>query len=415
MYKMSSHALLRIGEDTDLFYTDPKNCEKQKIPVEYNTRFSQAFSNLGQGVSVFTIPPGNGIRHVLIVVGYSAAALAGNTGGAALPRGWGYQAIRQVSFRIGGSSQFFLSGDQLLARNMRLCRTKEQRNSMLQLGGAECKVTADFATDQYAYIPVSVFAAPSADGISLPLSADLLSQQVQVTAEIAPTSEFWVTNPFPGATVAVIPTAFSTAFFQVEQLVMEDRGMSLANDANLNTGSYNMPLPDFDQQEVQIPLAASAIPQPVVLTGFRAGEVKKLQIWLTKNSDTKNTLRWYKPDSVEVLYAGVIYSQYNNGSSAMWNLLDGTAPSAVDYSALADNSGNALTSTGVLSEWVELPFGQPTGNDYDGQVLVHGKQITNGIVNLTIKPPTADAYTLHVAYIYNCTASFSRGSCDLVF
>lgn len=413
---MSSHALLRIGEDTDLFYTDPKNCEKQKIPVEYNTRFSQAFSNLGQGVSVFTIPPGNGIRHVLIVVGYSAAALAGNTGGAALPRGWGYQAIRQVSFRIGGSSQFFLTGDQLLARNMRLCRTKEQRNSMLQLGGAECKTTADFATDQYAYIPVSVFAAPSADGISLPLSADLLSQQVQITAEIAPTSEFWVTNPTPGATVAVIPPAFTTAFFQVEQLVMEDRGMSLANDANLNTGSYNMPLPDFDQQEVLIPLAASAAAQPVVLTGFRAGEVKKLQIWLTKNSDTLNTLRWYKPDSIEVLYAGVIYSQYNNGSSAMWNLLDGTAPSAVDYSALAAAGvSGELISTGVLSEWVELPFGQPTGNDYDGQVLVHGKQITNGIVNINIKTPTADAYTLHVAYIYNCTASFSRGSCDLVF
>ena len=412
---MSSHALLRVGEDIDLFYTDPKNCEKQSIPVEYNTRFSQAFSNLGQGVSVFTIPPGNGIRHVLIVVGYSAAALAGNTGGAALPRGWGYQAIRQVSFRIGGSSQFFLSGDQLLARNMRMCRTKEQRQSMLQLGGAECKATADFATDQYAYIPVSVFAAPSADGISLPLSADLLSQQVQVTAEIAPTSEFWVTNPNPGATVAVIPTAFTTAFFQVEQLVMEDRGMSLANDANLNTGSYNMPLPDFDQQEVQIPLAASAIAQPVVLTGFRAGEVKKLQIWLTKNSDTLNTLRWYKPDSVEVLYAGVIYSQYNNGSSAMWNLLDGTAPSAVDYSALASTGATALTSTGVLSEWVELPFGQPTGNDYDGHVLVHGKQITNGIVNLSIRTPTADAYTLHIAYVYNCTASFSKGSCDLVF
>jgi hypothetical protein len=413
---MSSHALLRVGEDIDLFYTDPKNCEKQSIPVEYNTRFSQAFSNLGQGVSVFTIPPGNGVRHILIVIGYSAAALAGNTGGAALARGWGYQAIRQVSFRIGGSSQFFLTGDQLLARNMRLCRTKEQRNSMLQLGGAECKATADFATDQYAYIPVSVFAAPSADGISLPLSADLLSQQVQVTAEIAPTSEFWVTNPNPGATVAVIPSAFTTGLFQVEQLVMEDRGMSLANRVDLNTHSYNMPLPDFDQQEVQIPLPASASPVPVVLSGFRAGEVKKLQIWLTKNSDTLNIQRWYKPDSVEVLYAGVIYSQYNNGSSAMWNLLDGTAPSAVDYSALASTGAAALTSTGVLSEWVELPFGQPTGNDYDGQVLVHGKQITNGIVNLNVKAPTTgDAYTLHVAYVYNCTASFSKGSCDLVF
>ena len=420
-YIMASHALLRVGEDVDLYYTDPKNCEKQAIPVEYNTRFTAEFSNKGQGVSVFTIPPGNGLRHILIVIGYSAAAMAGNTGLYALPRGWGYQAIRQMSFRIGGSSQYFLTGAQMLARNMRLCRTKEQRQAMLNLGGSECKVAADFAQDQFAYIPVSVFASPSADGISLPLSGDLLSQQVQITAEIAPTSQFWVTNPAPGALAGSLPVAFTTAYFQVEQLVMEDRGMSLANRVDLNTHSYNMPLPDFDQQEVAIPLAASAAPQPVVLTGFRAGEVKKLQIWLTKNADTLNPGMWYKPRAVQVLYAGVIYSSYDSGSSAMWNLLDGTAPAAVDQSVLSSPGAGALTSTGRLSEWVELPFAQPTGNDYDGEVLVHGKQITNGIVNLQITPPPSatgaatDIYTLHVAYVYNCTASFAKGSCDLVF
>jgi hypothetical protein len=90
-----------MGEATDLYYTDKRNCEIQRIPVEYNTRFQTEFSNKGQGVSVFTIPPGHGLRHVLVVIGYSAAALAGNSGGAVLPRGWGYQALRQFSFRIG--------------------------------------------------------------------------------------------------------------------------------------------------------------------------------------------------------------------------------------------------------------------------------------------------------------------------
>ena len=356
---------------------------------------------------------------MLIVVGYSAAALAGNTGGAALPRGWGYQAIKQISFRVGGSSQYFLSGDQLLARNLRLCRTQSQRDSMLQLGGAECKVTADFAVDQYAYIPVSVFASPSADGISLPLAADLLSQQIQITAEIAPTSDFWITNPTPGATVAVIPSAFTKGYFQVEQLVMEDRGMSLANRVDLNTHSYNMPLPDFDQQEVQVSLTSAAAADggsPVVLTGFRAGEVKKIQIWLTKDADTLNPGRWYKPKSVQALYAGTVYALYNDGAAAMWNLLDGTSRSASEQSALAAAAApGAMVSTPVLSEWTELPFAQPTGNDYDGEVLVHGKQITNGIVNLQVQTPSADAYTLHVVYVYNCTLSMSKGSADLIF
>jgi hypothetical protein len=177
-----------------------------------------------------------------------------------------------------------------------------------------------------------------------------------------------------------------------------------------------MPLPDFDQQEVVIPLAATAAPQPVVLTGFRAGEVKKLQIWLTKNSDALNYGRWYKPTAVQVLYAGTIYANYENGAAAMWNLLDGTSRSAAEQSALAAAvAPGPLVSTPVLSEWTELPFAQPTGNDYDGEVLVHGKQITNGIVNLTVQTPDASAYTLHIVYVYNCTLSMSKGSADLVF
>ena len=74
-----------------------------------------------------------------------------------------------------------------------------------------------------------------------------------------------------------------------------------------------------------------------------------------------------------------------------------------------------MTSTSGVSEWCELPFSQPTGRDYEADVLVHGKQILNGLVNLQITPPDASPYTLHVTYVYNNTLSFSRGSCDLVF
>lgn len=422
----SSQSLVRIGEETDLYYTDPKNCEKQAIPVEYNTRFQSEFSNKGTGVSVFTVPPGNGLRHIVVVLGYNAASINGQGGASALPRGWGYQAISQISFRIGGSSQYFLTGQQLLARNLRLCRTKEQRNSILSLGGNACITAGDFSTAQYAYIPISVFAAPSADGISLPLPADLLSQQVQITCQLNPASSFW-TSPIIGGPGAVVPpAAFDTAYFRIEQLVMNDRAMSLASRVDLNTHSYTMPLPDFDQQEQVIALTQSTTaPQSVVLTGFRAGEVKKLQLWLTKDSDDvapaapgaapQNRGRWYLPTSVEALYAGVIYAQYQNGESAIWNLLDGTAPAAVDTVVLG-NSGVAITATPALQSWVELPFSQPTGNDYDGEVLVHGKEITNGIVNLQVATPTAATdYKLHVAYIYNASVSFSRGTADLVF
>jgi hypothetical protein len=414
----------------DMYYTDDSNARKQSIPVEYDTRYSQDFSNKASGVSVLTIPPNQGVRHCLIVIGYNAASINTQTGSRCLERGWGYKAIEQISFRIGGSSQFFLTGDQLLARNLRLARTQSQRDALLSLGGNECKVATDFDVDQFAYIPVSIWAAPGEDELQIPLPTDLLSQQVQITCQLVGNTFFSPPIPgFAGGDV-VPPSAFDVAYFQIEQLAMKDRGMGLANRVDMNTHMYSMPLPTFDQQEVLLNLpsatpGAASLNQPVVLTGFRAGEVKKMQVWLTPNtpqgssiSSDVNALEWYAPDSVEVLYAGLKYSVYNNRSSRMWNLLDGTAPASVNQSALAvDASG--WVSTPVLSEWVELPFGQPSGSDYAADILVHGKEITNGIVNMTVTPPqgvtSALGWTLHVVYVYNCSLVFSRGTAELQF
>jgi hypothetical protein len=105
MATQSSGAFTDLGKHEDLYYTDPDNCKVEAIPLEYNTRFSQDFSNKSSGTSVFIIPPGNGLKHVVITLGYKAASINNQTGQYALPRGWGYDAIEQISFRIGGSSQ----------------------------------------------------------------------------------------------------------------------------------------------------------------------------------------------------------------------------------------------------------------------------------------------------------------------
>jgi len=415
----SSQALVRVGSPLDIYYTDHENAKKQAIPVEYDTRYSQDFNNKASGVSVFVIPPNQGCRHALIVLGYSADQMTTSTTGGvnALPRGWGYSAIQQVSFRIGGSSQYFLTGQQLLARNLRLCRTKEQRNSILSLGGST--IQGATTTAQYAYIPVSIWAAPGEDELGVPLPTDLLSQQVQITCQLNPSAAFWAVNSTGSA--AALPTEFQTAYFQIEQLQMKDRGMALANRINMNEHMYSMPLPTFDQQEVVfVDEVGTLAPKPYVLTGFRAGEVKKIQVWLSpkvvpsNSSIATQTLNWVKPASVEILYAGLKYATYQNGSSAIWNLLDGTAPSAVDADALT-TSGTGFTSTPVLSQWVELPFSQPSGSDYEADLLIHGKEITNGIVNMNLAFPDTNTYDVHIVYVYNATLGFSKGSAELIF
>ena len=372
-------------------------------------------NNLGGGTNVFTIPPGNGLKHVVIVLKYAAAAINGQLGAQALPRGWGYKALSLVSFRVGGSSQYFMTGQQLLNRALMQCRTQNQRDAILSLGGDECKVAADFDVDRYAYIVVPIWCAPSADGLNVPLPADLLSQQVQVTAQIAPVTDFWTPALTGGGAPAAValPSAFTEGYFQVEQLIMQDRGMSLSNKANLDKEMYTMPLVSFSQQELTFPLSASAADQQVTLSGFRSGECRKIVMWLTKNTDVANgSGLWYAPTNATVLYAGEIFAQYNNGVGQLFNLLDSTAPALVSQSALSppDAAGTAWSSSAQPSRWIEMPFGCPTGADYEAEVLCHGREVLNGVCNAIINTgDAANAYTLHVQYIYNASITFSRG------
>jgi len=412
MSTQSSGAFADLGKHEDLYYTDPDNCKVESIPLEYNTRFSQDFSNKSSGTSVFIIPPGNGLKHVVITLGYRAATINNQTVQYALPRGWGYQAIEQISFRVGGSSQYFMTGAQVLAKAVRTVRTQNQADSILSLGGNECKLAADFDVDQFAYIVVPIWCPPCADGLSPPLPADTLAQQVQITCQLRPSSGFWIASS--GAAAPAPPTSLDVATFMVEQLTMVDRGMAISNHVDLNTHELLLPV-GFDQQELQVAVAAGGASQPITLTGFRSGQVKAIQLWLTKDTDTTNAGLWYAPEAVTVLYAGTIYSQYTNGVGALMNLLDGTKPSAVNHSELAIVAANSFTSTPVLSEYITLPFGNPTGNDYEAEVLTHGKPILNGLVNLQLTPPTADAYTCHIAYIYNATLVFSRSSAEFRF
>jgi hypothetical protein len=400
-----------------LYYVDPDNCKVESIPVEYNTRFSQDFSNKSSGSSTFIIPPGQALKHVIITLGYNASSINNQIGENVLPLGWGYHAIQQISFRIGGSSQYFMTGAQLLAKNLRSVRTQSQAQALLQLGGSEAKVATDFDVAQYAYIVVPVWCTPSADGLSVPLPADTLAQQIQITCSLNPSSGFWVNSL--GATVPP-PTTLDTAFFQVEQLAMVDRGMAISNHVDLNTHELLMPI-TFDQQElnVDVPAAPAGTVQQLTLTGFRSGQVKAIQLWLTKNTgnaavDSVNQSVWYAPQAVTVLYAGTIFAQYASGTSAIWNLLDGTKPSTVSGS-LVTLGATPATSVPVPSNYVMLPFGNPTGNDYEAEVLTHGKPILNGLVNLQLVAPDASRYTAHVVYVYNSTLVFSKSSAEFRF
>lgn len=417
--------MARVGEPIDLYYYDSETSKKQAFPTTINTKYVQNFQNPNGGSQVFTIPPNSGVQDV--IVSMSFAGLVGGQVGLALPQGWGYALIKQVSFRYGGSSQYFISGDQVLQNALRRQPSRSTADDLLNLGGnfASSGTTPDLTSAQYANIVLVLpHATPSGVGKAHPFPSDLLTQQIQVTVELYPVNQIWTTST--GGTAA--PMALSTGQFQVQQVVMNNAGDALARRVDMATNAYAYPC-EFVQQVQRISLGSNASSQSVVLTGFRSGEVKSIQCWLSRDTETSlNTMagtgaqanytvmpfKWYLPTSLTMSYAGDVYARFEASSSPLWNLLNGDKAPAVDSQSLV--VGTPPVASAFLSQWVELPFAQTMIDCDANTILVHGKPITNGIVNLLITTPSAQAdWTLNVSYVYNTTLLMSQGTADFCF
>jgi hypothetical protein len=419
----STQDMVRPGPCEDIYYYDGETSRKQCFPTTVNTKYVQQFANLTGGSSVFTIPPNCGIQDV--VVEFKMPNLTGANTGLALPRGWGYALVKQCSFRYGGSSQFFLTGDQLLQAALARQPSRSTADDLFTLGGDYLSGTDLSSNSINANIVLTLpHSTPSGVGKANPFPTDLLTQQVQLTIELNPVNSIFSVNPGGGSSVP--PISLSSAQFVVQQVVLNNLGDALARRVDMATNAYAYPA-TFIQQKQQVPLASQTGSQSVALTGFRSGEVKALWCWITSdneqlgtasgNAGMKQPFLWYAPDSITMNYAGDVYARFENASSPLWNLINGNKAPAVDNVGIV--AGAPPTAAPVLSEWIELPFAQTMINEDAHYTLVHGKPITNGIIGLdiTLSPDVAAKQNLklNVSYVYNTTLLFSQGSCDYVF
>jgi hypothetical protein len=188
----------------------------------------------------------------------------------------------------------------------------------------------------------------------------------------------------------------------------------------MNSHAYTFPLPYFCQQETLVQLQSTASSQSVNLTGFRAGEVRNIILWLTLNSEqivgngSFAPCKWYPLSQVQLTYNGEIFSRYDVGSGALWNLVSDAKAQVVNANNATPGAG-AGTFANFQSVWLDAPFAQ-VNVPYDKETkLMHGKPILNAVVNLQLTTPDASAYTLHAMYLYNASLLCSRGSAEYIF
>ena len=414
----STQDMVRPGQPEDIYYYDGSTARKQAFPTTVNTKFVQGFQSLGTATSgtqaVYTFPPQNGLQDIMIQFAITITGTAGNVlTTCGLPRGWGYNLINRVSFRYGGSSQYFLTGQQVLQLALKRQRNNTAMDNLLVLGGSALPAGTANGVYYANCVLTLPHSTPCGSGKANPFPTDCLTQQVQVTVETNP----W--NSIVGGTNNG-QVVLSAGSFVAQQVMFNNQADALPRRVDMSVNAYAFPA-EFVQQQQAITLATTASAQEVVLTGFRSGEVKALEIWLTKPSDTasagaaglNNPFYWYLPTRVQMTYAGDIYARFENSSSPLWYLINDEKTPAVNVVGAAADGSQVVSS--VPSQWVELPFAQTLIDEDAHHTLVHGKPITNGIINLNLTTPDASQYTLNVSYIYNTTLLISQGTADFVF
>ena len=421
----SVQASIRPGEMVDAYYYGESNLEKQAYPCVVNTRFVQQFTNLGAGSSQFIISPQQGVSDIILQLQMPVVGANGfsSATGLALSAGWGYGLINRVSVRYGSSAQYFWSGAQILLQNLIDAENNVKVDGLLNQGGNFTNATqlaaATVGSPVSAYVYLKLpHNSCRAEGKPLPFASDLLVQPIVVTVEMLPTNSVFIVQT--GGAITTAPNALAAAQMQVKQEMLTDTSDLLARRVDMNSHAYTFPLLYFAQQETQVQLVAQSAAQTVNLTGFRAGEVRNIVLWLTLNTEQVpggglfQPAKWYPIGSVTLTYNGEIFSRFDGGSSQLWNLTCDSKLQIVNATT-ATAGAAAGTNTTQPSYWLDCPFAQ-VNMPYDKEMkLMHGKPILNAVVNLQLTTPDASAYTLHAMYLYNASLLCSRGSSEYIF
>lgn len=404
---------IRPGEMKDVYYYGETNCEKQAYPAIVNTKFVQAFTNTGAGSSQFIVSPNGGVSDIVLWFQFPA----GTYTGLSLNTGWGYSLINRVSVRYGSSGQYFWSGSQVLLQNLMDAENNVKVDSIMSQGGNAVTGTSVAGANAYVYLKLPHNSC-RASGKPLPFSSDILVQPIVITVELLDPGSILIQQA--GGT---IPSGLSLAKaqLQVKQEMLTDSSDLLARRVDMNTEAYTFPLMYFAQQETQINVGVLSAPTTFNLTGFRGGEVRDIVLWLTLNSESTPgngsyaPTKWYALGNLELTYNGEIFSRYDAGSGALWNLVSDEKLNNANSTTYTPSAA-AGTSVATTSPWTVCPFSQ-VNVPYDREMLLcHGKPILNAVVQVKFSnPDTSNGYTLHAMYIYNASLLCSRGSADFVF
>lgn len=427
------------GNLEDDFYPGQSNCKVQAFPSTMENRFYVNLpSNNQNSSSTVIFSPDEGISDVVLTLQLPTPTTSITYTNWALNAGWGYAMIDTVGLRIGGSSLYYWTGDQLLIENLAECESSYKRDQILQLGGGQIlnnssgtntfATAANLSAQVYLKLP---FNSVSSLQKPLPLCSDNLTQPIQIIIKFKNFTDVFFATQSTSAT-SVLPTSWATAAVNFRQVHLQDSAHLLSRRYNMNSHALAWPLRNFSQTTFRTSISTDgSSAQAINLTGFRSGSVKGIRIWITPSSSTGatvsnfnggsgNNFNFISPVACTLSVNGLVYYQSTNYNSLLWGMIDTKNGAGVSNTVLNQlaTPGAYAQSTSVFSSFVYIPLAQETQPMAGENELSLGLPIQNAVVNLSLTMPTTSAavsYTVSAEYLYACTLMFSKGTAEYVF
>lgn len=423
---------VRPGVCVDMYYANAENSMKQCHPTTVENRYYQDLNSKTFGsASTLLFNPDEGVDHIILTLQLPAPVTGADYRGLALNSGWGYNMIRRVGIRYGGSTLYYFQSDQELIDVLSDAEDSTKKQQLLTLGG-QAMLSAPSATPgpgdfsdvgkrtAYVYIKLP-HNTPSAQELGLPLPSDLLTSPIQVNIEFKQASEVFLQSANIGGATPVLPQAFALAQAQFRQIHFDDRGEQLARKVNMSEMAYSYPLKYFSQEVFRQTNVQGGTDVPITLTGIRSGNCKGIRVWVKPSADA-NVLNFVNPNSIQLSVNGLVYFDSRVGQQQLWSLIDRKCSASFGTEIITENNlgggSYAWQTTPSTGYWVWIPFGQHSEVLANEAELSHGLSLMNSILNLTLNLPALGGgatYTVTAEYLFNSTLLFSRGSCEYVF
>jgi len=435
------------AESINQFYYSSRNTKRSKVDTYQTTNAVFSLNSLtSASTSTVVISPNSGMSHFILSASLpepaTASTVAGvNYVGLALPSGWLYNFIDNITYRYAGSSQWSATGEQLRVSALVNAGNAQEAQQILNLGGQALLTRADFTGSKLsAAIPLTLAHVSSQSGTSVPLPLDsslLNGGPITITITWKDFSKVFARTQSAAVApdiISNIPAGFFASTLQIRQIIMmfRDDQIKMGGDE-----AYRYPI-TFYQPANQVPLNTTVVgAQTVNLVGFKQGECRGVYCYVTKSyPDTSpvpqalnraNASTYVAIKRARMSYAGTVLHDYQSrATGALLDTLYNDSPSYFQVSSIAAANPAALGSYWVpaanplaISYFSHFPFAQRAEDLTDVAFLMNGVAINNGSIALEIEidetfDPLASYVVNYVPY-FSAALSFSGGQVDYLF